>query len=59
MVVDVQQLPKPLSGGPWLLERVQHRLGPQRAGETLLEGVSAAPAAGLLGALAGAIGGLL
>jgi hypothetical protein len=61
-VVDVQSLPDGLSGGPWLITRVTHRLAPNRGGETLLEGESA-DTESLLGALIGAalgtIGGLL
>jgi hypothetical protein len=60
--VDVQSLPDGLSGGPWLITRVTHRLAPNRGGETLLEGESA-DTESLLGALIGAalgtIGGLL
>jgi phage protein D len=57
-VVEVQSLPDGLSGGPWLLTRVTHRLTPASGGTTVLEGESA-DGASLLGSLAGAIGGLL
>jgi phage protein D len=61
-VVEVQSLPDGLSGGPWLITRVTHRLGPARGGETILEAESA-DAGSLVGQLAGAalaaLGGLL
>jgi hypothetical protein len=57
-VVEVQDLPLGLSEGPWLLTRVEHRLG--AGGVTELDGVRAVAAGGgLLAALAGAIGSLL
>jgi prophage tail gpP-like protein len=59
-VIQVQELPSPLTGGPWLIERVVHRLDRNSGGRTVLEGTTASPPSeGLLGALAGAIGGLL
>jgi prophage tail gpP-like protein len=59
-VIEVQELPSPMTGGPWLIERVVHRLDRMNGGSTLLEGSTASPPTeGLLGALAGAIGGLL
>jgi hypothetical protein len=61
-VVEVQSLPDGLSGGPWLISRVTHRLAPARGGETMLEAESA-DTESLLGALLGAaleaVGGLL
>jgi hypothetical protein len=59
-VIEVQDLPPGLSGGPWLLTRVCHQLQPGRPGTTRLEGRSAGEGAGgLLGAALSAIGGLL
>jgi hypothetical protein len=61
-VVEVQSLADGLSGGPWLITRVTHRLAPASGGETTLEAESAdteSLLAGLLGAALGAIGGLL
>lgn len=60
-VIEVQDLPDGLSGGPWFLTRVEHELH-QGRGRTRLEARSAAPPAGLgalLGAAAAALGGLL
>jgi len=60
-VIEVQDLPDGLSGGPWFLTRVEHELH-QGQGRTRLEARSAAPPTGLgglLGAAAAAIGGLL
>ena len=57
-VVEVQSLPAGLSGGPWLLTGVTHRLSPEFGGSTLLEAVSA-DTSSLLGGLLGAIGGLV
>jgi hypothetical protein len=61
-VVEVQSLPDGLSGGPWLITRVTHRLAPARGGETTLEAESA-DTESLLGQLVGAalaaVGGLL
>jgi hypothetical protein len=61
-VVEVQSLPDGLSGGPWLITRVTHRLAPAHGGETMLEAESADAESllgGLVGAALGAIGGLL
>ena len=61
-VIEVQDLPDGLSTGPWLITRVQHSFergfGTTRFwGETATAGSSLS--GGLLGAAAGAIGGLL
>ena len=60
-VIEVQDLPDGLSGGPWLVTRVDHDVS-DGAGRTRFEAQSAA-APSLLGSLAGAavaaIGGLL
>jgi hypothetical protein len=59
-VLDVQDLPAPLSGGPWLVTAVTHRLHPHEGGSTTFEARSAGGAgAGLLGAALSAVGGLL
>jgi hypothetical protein len=61
MVVDVQDLPGAMSGGPWMLTRVTHTLDAREGGRTMFEGEQASSLD--LGALAGAalsaIGGLL
>jgi hypothetical protein len=61
MVIEIQELPNGLSGGPWMLTRVEHRLSPTAGGATIFEGVNAGDVGfgGVLGALAGAVGGLL
>ncbi|CAN7556545.1 MULTISPECIES: hypothetical protein [unclassified Variovorax] len=56
-VIEVQDLPDDLSGGPWLITRVEHRVA-HGAGSTRFEARSAS-APSLLGALLGAIGSLL
>jgi hypothetical protein len=60
-VLQVQDVPDGLPGGPFWLDRVSHTLGP--AGATtrarLWTGGDAFDPAGLLGSLAGAVGGLL
>jgi hypothetical protein len=56
-VIEVQDLPGGLAGGPWLLTRVHHRVE-AGAGTTTLEAETAG-AGSLLGQLLGAIGGLL
>jgi hypothetical protein len=59
-VIELQDLPPGLSGGPWLLTRVCHQLQPGRPSATLLEGRSAGEGGGgLLGAALSAVGGLL
>lgn len=56
-VVEIQSLPDGLSGGPWLVTRVRHRLHPSLGASTVFEGVTA-DAGGLLGGLLSALGGL-
>jgi len=56
-VVEVKETPGGVSGGPWLVTRVTHRLRPGLGGSSFFEG-EAAGAGDLLGALLGAIGGL-
>ena len=56
-MVEIQDLPEPVSGGPWLLFRVRHELPGSGPGETVLEGVSAGD--GGLGGLLALVGGLL
>jgi hypothetical protein len=59
-VIEIQDLPAGLSGGPWLLTRVCHQLQPTHTSATRLEARSAGGAAGgLLGAALSAVGGLL
>lgn len=61
-VIEVQSLPDGLSGGPWLLERVEHELSPGTAGSTVLVAQDASGASlldDLLGAALSAVGGLL
>jgi hypothetical protein len=59
-VVELQGAPDRLAGGPWLVTRVEHAFDARRGGRTTLHARAAAPAdGGLLGALAGAAGGLL
>ncbi|HEY3185158.1 MAG TPA: hypothetical protein VGJ77_20120 [Gaiellaceae bacterium] len=55
-VVEVQELPDGLAGGPWTLTRVLHRFHPEHGGSTTLEARSAG--GGAPGGL-GALGGLL
>ncbi len=59
MVLEIQDLPDGIAGGPWLVERVTHHLAPDGSAGTTFEGRSAAPATDLFGALLGAVGGLL
>jgi hypothetical protein len=59
MVLEIQDLPDGIRGGPWLVERVTHRISPDGSAGTTFEARSAAPATDLLGALAGAVGALL
>jgi hypothetical protein len=61
MVIEVQDLPERLRGGPWLLTRVEHRLLPSAGGRTMIEAESAdtTAAGGLLQAALSAVGGLL
>jgi hypothetical protein len=56
-VIEVQELPDGLFGGPWLLARVEHELV-GGTGATTLE-AEIASAGSLLGDLLGALGGLL
>jgi hypothetical protein len=56
-VIEIQDVPEPASGGPWLLLRVRHELPGSGPGETVLEGVSAGD--GGLGGLLALVGGLL
>lgn len=58
MLIEVQDLPDGLSGGPWLLTSVMHQVDRHRGGWSRLKGV-AGEAGGLLAALGGAIGVLL
>jgi hypothetical protein len=61
MVIQVQDLPDGLSGGPWIVLRVRHQLRPHQGGVTTFEGVSGA-GGGLAGPLASALsaaGGLV
>lgn len=57
-VIQLQQTTADDQAGPWLLTGVRHELGWGHA-RTVLTGVSAGEPTSLLGALAGAIGGLL
>jgi hypothetical protein len=57
-VVQLQQTTSDDQAGPWLLTGVRHELGWGHAW-TVLTGVSGGDPGGLLGSLAGAIGGLL
>ncbi len=62
MVVEVQELPHGISGGPWMLTRISHRLRPGVGGRTIFEGASAGASGGLgslLEAALSAAGGLL
>jgi hypothetical protein len=61
MVVQIQQLPDAMSGGPWLLTCVQHSLQPRFGGVTAFEGVAANAGSllDLLGSALSAIGSLL
>jgi hypothetical protein len=60
MVVEIQELPDPLSGGPWLLTQVKHDLRSGRGGRTSFTGQTAGEAGGsLLGAALSAVGSLL
>ncbi|MET0662497.1 MAG: contractile injection system protein, VgrG/Pvc8 family [Ilumatobacteraceae bacterium] len=57
-VVQVQETEHADQAGPWLLTSVRHELGWDRA-SSLLIGVSGGETSALLGAAAGALGGLL
>jgi hypothetical protein len=59
--VEVADAPDDTAKGPWLITRAVHRIGPGPSGRTDIEAISlqSAGGAGLLGQLAGAIGGLL
>jgi len=61
LVVDIQDLPGSMSGGPWMLTRVTHTLDAREGGRTVFEGeqVSSLDLAALAGAALSAIGGLL
>ncbi len=56
-LVEVQDLPDGISGGPWLVTHVRHRVGPMGA-TTRFDAVSG-EGGGLLAGLLGALGGLL
>jgi hypothetical protein len=56
-LVEVQDLPDGISGGPWLVTHVQHRIGPMGA-TTRFDAVSG-DGGSLLSGLLGALGGLL
>lgn len=56
-MIEVQDLPGSIAGGPWLVTHVQHRIGPMGA-TTRLDAVSG-EGGGLLAGLLGALGGLL
>jgi len=59
MVIEVQELPESLSGGPWLLNQVKHSLRSGQGGRTSFVGQSAGDAGGsLLGAALSAVGSL-
>ena len=60
-ILEIQELPDELSRGPWVVTHVRHGLDPTTGGWTTFEGVSAGGSGleSLLGAAAGAIGGLL
>lgn len=62
-VVEIADAPHEGSAGPWLVTRVEHRVGPGARGVSTFEAIALEPAGGglggLLGAAAGAIGGLL
>lgn len=60
LVVDVQDLPGAMSGGPWMLTRVTHTLDARQGGRTVFEGeqASSLDLAALAGAALSAIGGL-
>ena len=60
IVLDVQDLPGALSGGPWLVTRVTHLLDARTGGRTFFEGeqASSLDLSALAGAALSAIGGL-
>ena len=59
-VLDLQDLPDRLQGGPWLVTAVTHHLAPRTGATTVFEARAASGrAGGLLASAAGAIGGLL
>jgi len=59
-VLDVQDLPASLGGGPWLVTAVSHALAARAGGSTTFEARAASGGAGgLLGAGLSAVGGLL
>ena len=60
-VIEVQDVPDGLDGGPWLVTAVRHQLRPGSGGRTVFSGVSAGQgeAGSLLGSALSALGGLL
>ena len=59
-IVEVQELPDELAGGPWLISRVEHAVQPGRQSSTMIEGLTAD--SGLLSQLTDAlssVGGFL
>jgi hypothetical protein len=61
-VVEVQQVPDGLDGGPWLVTGITHQLRADGGGSSVITAETAGAAAsagGLLSSLVGAVGGLL
>lgn len=61
LVVEVQELPDTMSGGPWTITRVTHVLDARTGGRTYFEGeqASSLDLGALIGAALSAVGGLL
>lgn len=61
LIVEIQDLPGTIAGGPWLLTRVTHVLDARGGGQTFFEGEQASglDLGALIGAALSAIGGLL
>lgn len=60
LAIEIQDLPVGMHGGPWWVERVRHRIGPNGAvtQARLMQGGDAFDPRALLGSLAGALGAL-
>lgn len=57
-VIEVQDLPEGLAGGPWLLTSVVHALDGRAGGVTRLRAVAGGSSTSLAGLAAGALGGV-
>ena len=60
LAIEIQDLPEGMHGGPWWVERVRHRIGPEGAvtQARLMQGGDPFDPLALLGSLVGALGAL-